>query len=798
LTLSRAWHGREREIDMADSFVNCKVKSAHEYRHIGKATPRVDGPAIVTGKNIYLDDVPQPRALVGKIKPSPYPHAIIKSIDIEKALKVPGVAAILTHKDIDQETFLFGIPGHKPVLDKKMTVVGDAVAIIAADTQEHANEASDLIEVEYEVLEPVFDPVAAQADDAPQIYPDYLDHNIVPGGFPGMQPSGLWWHLKKGDPDKALKECKYVAGGEVRFDKKPVALPPEPPGVVVEWMGGDYYRTQVTSDSASITQFECEPSIPDSHIEATVYAVGGSYGTKTIMRTITIYGMLLAKATDRPIKFYYSKPGYTCMYEGRLGTAFQGEIGMDENGIFRAVKGLWSVDGGHFGNGTQAQIAVGLGEAQLCMAKCENWDLDTRLMVTNKLLAGAVRGFGGQELNACLTLLQAHTMREGDFEPLEIWRKNYVRAGDRYFWRDGREWTAYSINYDRCIDEAAEKFGWYKRWKGWNQPTWVSADGRYRRGIGCSVTGNADCGENFSEAYVRMVPTVSKHNHSTFVLHCNCAEIGNGQRTSLMKMVAEILNVELKDVYMTPSDTMLSPQTEGQGGSRGTITNGKACCNAALDLRRQLFEAASLLTRQGEGSLVCENYGVQPKSKPELWIPFSKCVPDHMLTLTGFGRHCEDFGTPNFYLTLIEVEVDTWTGLTRVVDMLGATDCGQIIDAGSAEMQCHGGIGSASLDTAFYEEVVLDEKLGRTMTFDMINYRWRPFNEFFPFDATITESRFDTHYFKAIGFGEITGAGNASAAMMAMSNAIGVEIWDYPATPDVILRALGKIEAVNA
>jgi CO/xanthine dehydrogenase Mo-binding subunit len=409
------------------------------------------------------------------------------------------------------------------------------------------------------------------------------------------------------------------------------------------------------------------------------------------------------------------------------------------------------------------------------------------------MLAGIVRGYGGQELNSCLSLLMNHTMREGDFEPVQCYRDNYCRAGDRFFWRDGREWTAYSVNYDYCIDTAAEKFGWYKRWKGWNVPTWVSEDGRRVRGLGCSVTGNADVGENFAEAYVRMVPDFFNKNHCTFALHCNVTEIGNGQRSSVMKMVAEILNVELEDVYIVPADSKLNPRTEGLGGSRGTITNGRACCNAALDLRKKMFDAASLLTRQGTDSLVCANYGVQPKAKPELWIPFEKCVPDHHTTLTGFGRHCEDFGTPNFFMTFIEVEVDKETGLAKVVDMMGATDCGQIIDPGSAEMQCHGAIGSGSLDTAFFEEHVLDEQTGRFMTYDMVNYKWRTFNEFPHFDTCITESQWDTHFFKAVGFGEIAGAAAASSAIMGISNAIGVEVMEYPATPDVVLRALGKV-----
>jgi CO/xanthine dehydrogenase Mo-binding subunit len=768
------------------------LQSIHDYRHIGKHTDRRDAYDIVQGKATFLDDFRLADVLVGKVKPSPYPHAKIAHIDVSKALEIEGVEAILTYKDMNPNNQL-GIPRHRPILDQTLRCVGDAVAIIAADTQEHANLASDLIEVEYEVLKPVLDVLEAQKDDAPQLYPGILDHNIVPGGFPGFQPSGLWWHLQKGDVDKGFEECAFVAEDTVSFDKKPVPMAPETPGSIVKWEGGNRYRVWATSQSLMVLAMSLSGIFPGTQVEAMSFNVGGSYGNKTCMKLITTYAFLLARATNRPVKFIQSKIEQNTMYETRLGSTVQAKIGMDKDGIVRAVRGLWSVDGGFFGNSVQGQISVGLGEAQLILAKCPNWDLDTRLVVTNKMVAGIVRGYGGQELNSCLSLLLTRTMRAGNFEPVECFKRNFCKAGDRYFWRDGREWTARSVNYDAVIDKSAKQFRWHERWKGWGVPSWVSDDGRKVRGLGCSVIGNADAGENFAEAYVRMQPDFIDKKRCNFVLHINTVEIGNGERSSMIKMVAEILNVPLESVNMVPADTLLNPRNEGLGGSRGTITNGRAACNAALDLRQKMFDAASLLTRQPPEALECADFGVRPKSKPELWIPFEKCVPDHHTTLTGFGRHLEDFGTPNFFMTYLEVEVDKETGLSKVVDILGATDAGQIIDPGSSEMQCHGGIGSASLDTAFYEESITDEATGRVLTYDMVNYKWRPFNEFPHFETCILESQFETHFFKAIGFGEIAGAAAASSALMAISNAIGVEVKDYPATPDVILKALGKI-----
>lgn len=767
------------------------VKSRSDYRYIGKPVVRKDAVDIVQGKAMFLDDFQMNNLLIAKVKESPYPHAIIKKIDTSKALALEGVAAVITYEDSDPD-WKFGWPPQKPVLGTRMRYVGDAVAVVAAETEDLAREACDLIEVEYEVLEPVFDVLEAQKDGAPQLYPGEFDHNICPGGYAVMQPSGPWWHLEKGDVEKGFEECVYVAEDTVGFDKKPGTLSAETPGAIIKWEGEDNYHVWATSQGLMVMQIVNGTVIP-AHIEGTAFNVGGSFGNKTTMTTIINFGLILSKKTNRPVKFMETKVEQCTMNETRLGSTVQAKIGMDKDGVVRVVKGLWSVDVGCFSNGTQGQVAVGLGEAQLCMCKCPNWDLDSRLVVTNKLPAGIVRGYGGQELNSCLSLLMCRTMKAGDLDPVDCFRKNFVSAGDRYIWRDGREWQARSVDYSDAITQSAAQWRWYDRWKGWGVPTWVSEDGSKVRGIGCSCIGNCDAGESFSEAYVRMVPDFFKTPVAYIRVHMNATEIGNGQKSSLLKMVAEILNVPYEYVQTIDADTRTSPRNEGLAGSRGTITCGRAVCNAALDLRRQLFEAAELKLRYPQDNMELYNFGVRPKSKPELWIPFDKLVPDHHLTMTGYGRHDEDFGTPNFFMSYIEVEVDKNTGLVKVTDMLGATDAGQIIDPDNAELQCQGGIGAASLDTALFEENFVDPITGKPLTYDMIQSKWRTFNELPKFDTCILESQFDTGYFHAIGFGEIAGAAAASAAMMAISNAIGVEVKQYPATPDVILKALGKI-----
>ena len=207
----------------------------------------------------------------------------------------------------------------------------------------------------------------------------------------------------------------------------------------------------------------------------------------------------------------------------------------------------------------------------------------------------------------------------------------------------------------------------------------------------------------------------------------------------------------------------------------------------------QLIKLASPILHVEPEFLELYNFGVRSISRPELWVPWNALVPQ-FCTLTGFGRHMENFSTPSCVSSFVEVEVDTKTGLAKVIDMLSGSDAGQIIDPAALEMQMHGGIGSASLDTALYEENIIDPATGRLLTCNMIDYKWRPFNEFPPFSLSVLENPINSYYFKAVGIGENAGACTASACMMAISNAIGVDIKRYPATPDVILEALGKVQ----
>ena len=440
------------------------------YRYVGKnAAPRKDAKAIVSGKAVFLDDFTLPGMLIGYTLRSPHPHAVIKSIRTEEAKNQNGVLAVLTYEDVDQ-SWKMGWPPQKPILCPHLRYIGDPVALIAAVDLETAKKAAELIQVEYEVLPCVTDGMEAIKDGAPQLYEEF-PNNVVTPGYPPFQKDGPFWHLVKGDVEKGFEECAYIAEDTVEFAKMPAPLAPEPPGAVVRWEGGDDFTVWGTSQSGYILKLVNSSVIPGCNLDVHTFNVGGSYGNKQTLGYQVMSAALLSMRTGRPVKVFQSKVEQMTAFETRLGSQVHAKIGMDKDGVVRAVKAEWVVDTGAFCNATQGQVGVGIGEAQLVMAKCPNWDLDTSIVVTNKQPAGIVRGYGGQELNSCLSLLIGRTMRAGNFDPLECYKKNYVSDGDIYTWRDGRTWQAHSISYVKAMDAAAEKFGWKDKWKGWGNPT---------------------------------------------------------------------------------------------------------------------------------------------------------------------------------------------------------------------------------------------------------------------------------------------------------------------------------------
>ncbi|MGA3174167.1 MAG: xanthine dehydrogenase family protein molybdopterin-binding subunit [Syntrophorhabdales bacterium] len=748
------------------------------YRFIGKATPRQDGTDIVRGAARYLNDIKVPDMLYGKVLRSPHPHARIVRIDKSRAEALPGVAAVVTWEDAPD--WKGGTPRYTRVLDKKVRFVGDAVALVAATTEQIAEEATHLIDVEYKILPAVFDAEEALMPGAPQLYEEFPG-NVVTPGVPFFGPKSLK-EVVMGDVEKGFREADVVTEGTFGYENLPNPLPPEPPGAIALWEAPNKLTLWVSNQASymdSVTLYHAM----NRKVEVRTIGgpCGGSFGSKFMSWQVQCYAALLAKATGRPVKLVFTKEEHLAAFVLRPSSRMKARVGMKKDGTVTAVAGSWLIDTGFYSQTTQSQVAVGCGEVQI-MVRCPNWDLRPVIVCTNRNASGIVRGFGGQELKCILIPLLSLAMEKLDIDPFQFLKKNFVKPGQGYFWRDGIWYEYRGVDYGPAMDRGAEAFGWKEKWKGWLKPS--STAGAKRRGVGVGVHGNADIGEDASEAYVRLHPDGKARLFSCVTEH------GTGQRSNFVKMVAEVLQIPLENVSVAPSDSLINPYEFGPAGSRGTYAIGSAVIRAADDARKKLFELLAPRFDADAGDLETVDGFVFHKRRPDKKVPWKAMGVDR--TVTGYGRFEPDYTLTNCMMTFVEVEVDTESGQTTLVRVVNATDVGCVIDPKGLQGQLNGCLGSAGIDSALFEETILDRQTGHIVNANMIDYKWRTFPELPEIENVVLETPFPSHRFGAVGVGEIATSPGPSAVLMAVSNAVGTWLHEYPVTPERVLKALGK------
>lgn len=746
------------------------------FRHIGKKKVRVDALEIVTGRAKFLNDLKLPDMLYGAVLRSPHPHALIQNIDKAEAENLPGVKAILTWKEVPD--WRGGTPRYTRILDQKVRYVGDAVALIAAEEVEIAREATKRIHVQYETLSATFDMEEAQQPDAPQLY-EQFQGNVVTPGMPFFGPKSLR-EVVRGNVERGFQEAEVISEGTFGYENIPNPIPAEPPGVIACWEDPNHLTLWVSNQASymdKITLFHVTNRTVN--VRTIGGPCGGSFGSKFMSWQIQCYAALLSRATGKPVKLLLTKEEHLATFTLRPASRIHARVGMKKDGTLTAIQGEWSIDTGYYSMTTQAQVAVGCGELQI-MAQCPNWDLRTKIVCTNRNASGIVRGFGGQELKCAFIPLLSLALEKAEIDPLEFLKKNFVKPAGGYFWRDGVWYDYRGIDYRGAMEEGAKRFGWREKWKGWLKPT--SVDGPRRRGVGVGIHGNADIGEDASEAYVRLYPD------ATVLIHSCVTEHGTGQLTNYIRMVAEVLKIPMEWVSITPADSMITPYEFGPAGSRGTYAIGAAVIAAAEDAKKRLLELFGEKLKLHPEDLDTEDGYVFVKGNPQKRFSWKAMSIDR--TITGYGRFEPDYSLTNCLLSFVEVEVDTETGKLTLLRVVNATDVGRIIDPPGLQNQLNGCLGSGGIDSAVFEETVLDRKRGYILNANLIDYKWRTFLELPEIRNVVLETPMPTHRFQAVGVGEIATSPGPSAVWMAASNAIGKWIPHYPLTPERILLAL--------
>lgn len=761
-----------------------EMSNKSDYGVIGKRTPRVDARAKATGEALYAADISMPGMLWCKMLRSPYPHARILNIDTSRAEKLPGVKAVCVGKDFGG--FKWGLlpwtTDESPLAVDKVRYMAEAVAAVAAVDEDTAEEATELIKVEYEELPGVFDPEEAMKDGVPQVH-DYVMNNLSAD-----------FHMDFGDVEKAFSESDLVR--EERFENGRVTHGYlEPPAAVALW------------DSSGITIWPAKQSpyfsyrhmaacfkLPLNKVRVVQPFIGGGFGgTKNDSLAGDFCSVLLSKWTGRPVKFVYTMEEVLATCRRRHNSITYVKMGMKKDGTLTAVQTRLIADGGAYTAVSPITMML-TGIIGALPYKLPNYKHDAYAIFTNNPISAAMRGHGVTHTRPPCEIMMEMMAEELGIGPKEIRLKNAIIAPHE---------TVNKIKLDThgtvaTIEAVTETEAWKNRGKEKKTGDYT-AEGVGLASVsymgGGSITGHQSCG-----AIVRIC------EDGTVNYLTGATDAGQGSDTVLVQMVAEELGLGVEDIDIKRVDTAVTPCDAGTYASRVTILAGEAAQNAARDARAQMAEILARKWEANPEDIVFKDKKVFPAGSPATGIPFYKaaklaCYSGSGAVILGrghskHGSH-EDMdmktgtGTPgaNFSCTsqVTHLKVDLETGVVRFLGSTVAHDCGVPLNPMIVEQQ-NEGAAVQGFGQALYEKFVMDK--GRTLNPTMTDYKM-PLSTDVPLVKVkhiITNDPNGPYGAKEASEGAIVSA--PPSVISAIHDATGVWIKRLPITPEDIVRAL--------
>lgn len=736
-------------------------------RAIGSSSKRVDAKGKVTGETLYPGDLNRENQVYMKILFAGRPHAIVKSIDTSKAEALPGVLGVFTSKDVPVNEYgltmkdqpvLCGPGGDKPYTDR-VRFVGDQVAVAVAETEAIAAKACQLIEVDYEDLPVLTDVEEARKPDAFLIHPD--------------RESNAYYHyrIEKGDVEAAFAKAEVIIEGQYRTPMQEHAyLAPE--------SGIGYLDEEDRITVAVSGQWAHEEraiiahalDLPVEKIRIIHPAVGGAFGGREdpsiqIVLALAVW-RLQQRGIERPIKIIWSREESMFGHHKRHAYLIRSKWGATKDGKIIAAKSEVLADAGAY-NYTSNKV---LGNATLTVHgpyAIEDEIVEAYAIHTNHVPGGAFRGFGGPQ-GAFAAESQMNRLAEAlGMDPVEIRLKNVLRDGV-----DGHTQSPLPspVTMDKVIADCARQAGWAEQ-GGWQRPVTANTNGvgHIKRGLGYAC-GYKNVGFSFGFPE-RNYATVELHGESEIervVVHQAGTDVGQGAHTLYRQVAAEVLGVPEDIIELAVADTAITGDSGSTSASRMTYMAGNAIIGASK---------AALEKWQDED---------RPAVAEFKYVPVTTDAMDHT---TGKAEN------PNvaygYVAETVELEVDTETGVVRLLNVICADDVGKALNP----MQVQGQIEGAVVQAAGYvmmenfinqDGYVITDKLSTYLIPTILDVPDAV-------DSVILEYADPTGPFGARGMAEMPYVPLAPAITAALHDATGVWFHDFPLTPERVLRGLGKI-----
>lgn len=760
---------------------------------VGQRVPLIDGYSKVTGSATYTDDIQLPGCLFGRILRSPYPHAKITRLDPSKAAAMPGVRAVVTGSgDLDSFGVLPISKDEVALAVDKVIYVGDCVAAVAADDEETAIAACAAIEVDYEPLQVFNKP----EDSLKEIDPELKLHSGT------RHPSNLHKQVDQnfGDVDEAFAKSDHTASGEFRFVGVTHAFT-EPHCVIA------HYETNGRLTVWSATQvphylhrdLAAVMDMPMHKIRVIRPMVGGAFGGKSDPFPHEMIASLLSRKTGRPVRIRFDREEVFLTNHGRHPTKTKVKVGCTDDGKITGLDLDALIDGGAWGSfgvvTTYYNGVLSVGPYQL-----ENFRYRGRRVYTNKPPCGAMRGHGAVNSRFAYEVLLDELAEKCGLDPAEFRLRNLL--GPNTTALNGFRIT--SNGTEECIRRVIEASDWKNKY------------GKMPYGEGVGIA----CGFYISGSALRInwnrLPQSTAHlkidMDGGVTVHCMAAEIGQGSDTMLAQCVAEVLGLPIEWIRVFSTDSDTDPIDLGSYSSRVTFMAGNAARKAAEVIRKKLCAAAARLTGYDEEGFDTREGHVVWLPNPEIRVPYQDALLEAMagsgaLIAKGCYHDAPPMGgthkgaaaglspTYSFQAYVTQTKVDPETGFIQPVKVWAAHDCGKALNPLAVEMQIEGclhmGLGQAMMESFKYNRLTMGNP-------SFLDYKIPSAVEMPEVDVHIVESNDPEGPFGAKEAGEGPLLPILPSLANAVRDAVGVQFYELPMSPDRVLKEIEKKERAEA
>ena len=756
-------------------------------RVVGTPVRKKDAMALVTGKPVFANDMAPKDCLAVKLLRSPHANALIEEIKTDVAMKVPGIEAIYTWKDVPQERFTNAgqtypepSPYDRLLLDKQVRFVGDPVVIVAGENEACVDKALKLIKVKYQVLPAVLDFHTAK-DNEVLVHPEDNWKSLCPVGADNKRNLCAHDETEHGDVDAVLADCDIVL--EETYHTKACQQAMMETFRTVCFMDA-YGRLNVLSSTQIVYHARrivaAALGIPKSKVRVFKGRIGGGFGAKQTVVS-EIYPAFVTWKTGKPSKILFTREESQSASSPRHEMEVTVKMGADKDGRIRAIDVYTLSNTGAYGEHGPTTVGLSGHKSIPLYSDAEAHRFAYDVVYTNRMAAGAYRGYGAtQGLFAVETTVNKLAAKLGR-DPIDLRMQNMLREGQFMPAYYGE--TANSCALDRCLARAKEMIGWDEKY-----PCRDMGNGKVRSvGIGMAMQGSGISGVDVGSATVKLT------EDGIYTLTIAAADMGTGCDTILAQMAAECLDCSVDQIIVSGADTDTSPYDSGSYASSTTYITGKAVEKACLKLQEQIRKLAATMLKCEEEQVEFAGHTARNLENGNAVTleeigTASMCACNQALQVTE--SHSSPVSPPPYMVGAVEIELDKETGHVEILDYAAVVDCGTVINPNLARVQAEGGI-AQGIGMTLYENIQYTDK-GQMMNNSLMQYKIPTRLDIGKIRVEFAPSHEETGPFGAKSIGEVVINTPLPAITHAIANATGLWFNELPITSEQIAMGLVK------